>query len=61
MLSSVVSTIDALRAAPALVGRIRMLEDQVAETATRVISLERDLDDVEALAREINVKPRAAT
>ncbi len=61
MLSSVVSTLAALRDVPALVCRIHTLEEQSAETTSRVINLEHDLDDVEALAREINVKPRATT
>lgn len=57
---SVVSTLAALRGVPALVGRIQALEEQIAETTGRVVDLERDVEDVEALAREVNVSPRSA-
>jgi hypothetical protein len=62
MLTAVLATWAALRALPALASRVSELEarsDLFERTAGRVADLENNLDEVEALAREINVAPRA--
>lgn len=62
MLSSVVSTLSALRDLPRLADRVAQIEARAGvydRTVRRVAKLEHDVDDVEALAREVNVRPRA--
>lgn len=64
MLTAAFATWTALRALPKLVERVAELEarcEHFERAAKRVTELERSLDEVEALAREINLAPRAAS
>jgi uncharacterized protein Yka (UPF0111/DUF47 family) len=67
VLSAIAETFRALRELhklPALIGRLleRRMQaiDPAIALARRVTTLEHELDDVEALAREVNVSPRHA-
>jgi hypothetical protein len=66
-MSAIADTFRALRELhklPALITRVLQLErrvqavDPAIELARRLSKVEHDLDDVEALAREVNVSPR---